>query len=268
MLAGDVTVKGPAETPSPYAASVAWGRADLDVPGWPADAGPRQFRGALLHALMPALPGGWHSDWNGRDNDDGDTLHRRPPILYRVHGGHPSVYAIGPLAHQHIAALGRHLRALHGPDGTVYGVDGVALTMQTDTVKVLPGDFRRYRLRAPLYPPMAAYRRRPRQDRAPSVWPGPGAAGPERAAWAGWVLVSSVTSWLVTAGVDVFAKHPLSIQVLEYRDRPGLTWERASRDIREVRTGFDATFTANVALPPGIGLGARCSEGYGEVEPC
>ena len=84
---------------APWQVSVPWARAWLDIPGW-VDArgkpyGPRVLRGALLNALQ--LPGGMHSDFDGRDAA-GKTLDRPAPICYRVRNGRPQVWLMGELA--------------------------------------------------------------------------------------------------------------------------------------------------------------------------
>lgn len=260
------------ETP-PYLVPLDYGWADLEIPGWPPRCGPRVLRGALLAALMPHLPGGEHSDWTGRD-EDGVSLDRPPPILYRVHRGRCQVYAVGPRAREHLLALARWLRAVRLPgdrgDGAMLPVEAVTPTVGTHILRLDRSPVHVYRLRTPYFPGRALYERRPHPDlREALAWPcaRPTAAHAHRVAWAASAIRRTLAVWLRWHGLQETPNRCVEVQVLEYRDRLGLQWSRPDRGVRDVRHGFSAVFTTNAVLPPGMGLGAHAGEGFGEVWP-
>ena len=194
-----------------------------------------------------------------------------PPICYRVHRGRCSVYAVGPRSRDPLLALACYLRSVQTAAGEVLAVREVAPHVGTCDVEIASAASAVYEFRTPYYPGRAAYRRRPSpSDYTEIAWPGQ--ATPHhaaRVAWAGTAILSSVATWLrEVCGLVPSPTRYLSVQVLEYRERSRLEWARPDRELRDVRAGCVGVFAVNAILPPGVGIGARCSEGFGEVWPC
>lgn len=210
---------------------------------WPY--GPAPLRGAVVAALGDRA----HVDHHGHLGD-GTTRQARATVYYRVRDGAPVVWAYGPRAGDHLAEVAA-LRALRLPAGEVVDVDEAALRLDSTDVGVLKDGWRRYEV-AEYFPSTVAYGRRPRRP------------GPERAAWTGQCLASSVRRWLADVGVSPDVDRPVHVHVHAHDDHE-VRW----RDREEaVRWGFSARFVANARLPDGIGLGQHVSEGFGEVRTC
>jgi hypothetical protein len=265
-------IEDTAETPTtatPWRIELPCARVRLDAPGWPVKAGPRIFRGALIAALMPLLPGGEHSDWTGRLSDDGETLGRPPPIVYRVHQGVPEIFAIGERAHAHGQIVSEVLRSLRLPGGEVIPATVSEVRLSRATVEESLHRWYAYRWRTPYFPCRAAYARRPHVKglRERAVWPGD--TDPltlSLVGWAGRAVHRSLEQWLTAQGVAPQPHRPLAVQVIDYETRPCLDFSRADRGVRDERHGFSGAWITTWQLPDGLGLGAHASEGYGEVE--
>lgn len=223
----------------PWRASVEYGEVELGR--WPTSA--TTLRGAVVAALGPQA----HVDMHNH-LEDGTTRQARATVLYRVSGGRGRVWAYGPRALDHLAAVAR-ISALRLPSGSVVRVDEARLRTRTLEVGLHKAEWYAYDLRTPYFPSEVAYQRRPRGSDA------------EQAAWAGQALSSSIRLWLDDLGIVAAAHRPVHVQVTDCQTER-VNW----RDRKEAaRFGFYATFVTNAILPDGIGLGQHVSEGFGET---
>jgi len=197
--------------------------------------------------------------WHNHD-DRSNTTHRPPEVLYRVRDGRPSLYLLGPRAHDHAALLARHLHALRLPGDGVVDIEGLDLRLDEVVCQLLGKAWQTYDLVTPLFPPRVTWARRPRE---------PGT--PERVAWVGATIASGIRAWLDSVG-PWLGRGQVDLHVMAHRrslrDDLRCAWERPTRGQASRVRGFRCRFTANVALPDGIGLGAHKSEGWGEVRRC
>lgn len=203
---------------------------------WPF--GPTSLRGAVVAAVGPSA----HVDLHNHLGDS--TRQARATVCYRVRDGRPVVYAYGPRALDHLRAVAR-LGALTLPTGELVDVEEAQLTVATTEVGLHKEAWYRYELAAPYFPSTVAYGRRPRTP------------GPERVAWAGQCVASSIRMLLGDLGLEVWPH----VQVVDYQQRQ-VRWR--DRD-EAVRSGFVARFVSNAILPDGIALGQHVAEGFGEV---
>lgn len=189
---------------------------------------------ALRGAVCAAVPDA-HVDFHGH-LEDGTTRQTHATVLYREG---PRVWAYGPRALDHLRAVAV-VRALRLPGGGVVEVEEAELRTGTTDVGVDAKRWHRYTVTA-YFPSSVAYARRPRQ------------AGPERVAWAGQALASSIRMWLENVGLETWPH----VQVHDLQDQP-LRWRE------DAVRGFSAQFVSNAILPPGVGLGQHVAEGFGE----
>lgn len=231
---------------SPWVREVEAARVQLVCawPGLPA----RIVRGAICQELELSLSGEvvptWdhlHAEWHGHGMSE-----RTPRVLYR---DWPGIYTWGEGAHDRARMLGERVKSLRLPGGRVLAVEGADLRLSVVEVQMAKKAWRRYRLATPLYPSDSAYGRRPREH------------GPERVAWAGRALASAIERFGREIGLPLDGLH---VHVERMEDRH-VEWARPGRDILERRAGFVAEFVTNIKLPPGIGLGAKRAEGFGEI---
>lgn len=235
MTAG-VSYSGSALTrPNPWSVEMPWAEVWWPSIRW------RRPESCLRGAVLSALGDDAHVDYHSHQ-PDGSNRQEPPSVCYRITAeGCPLVYLTGPRAMDHVAELAR-LRYLETRE-----TGAPAIRSGSTVVQVTPKRWMRYELVTPYRPSGVVHQRRPRQD------------GPERRAWAGQALTSSLLLVLEQWGIDVDAgNHRPTVHVEQLRnERTGFRGE--------YRWGFRARFVANVALPPGVGVGSHRAFGFGEV---
>jgi hypothetical protein len=222
-----------------------WASIDCD---WPAAAGPRQLRGAVITALARALRPAELEPWCQRDAA-GQAVRRPPAVMYRVHLGEVGVYVLGPQSRDLLGALAYHLTALELPDGTAVPVRGVRSRAYEGQAGHLETGWARYRLRTPYWPPDQWARRRPSEAFL--------------GGWAAAAVADSLRSWCDSWGVS--GRLPVSATVEGLRLR-SLEWARPSQGRAESAAGLSGEVVTNILLPPGAAIGAKVSEGLGELD--
>jgi hypothetical protein len=249
----------------PWAASVLCARVRVGI-RWPD--GPRSWRGALIHALMPRLPGGEHSDWTGRD-EGYQTMMRPPPVCYRVHRDAPEVFFCGERAHMHALAMLRFLEGVSTPEGKRIPIhpSQMQMTVWEERVTIEAARWWAYETVTPIYPGKRNQGRRPRREgQHAQLWPSEQRPDLAQLAWASSGVQRSVMDRLVGFGLEPGrATVPVSVQLVHYKEMRNLTFERADRGIRDRNPGYHVRFLSNVCLPDGLGLASHASEGFGEI---
>lgn len=237
---------------SPFKKPLDYGVAEIQAP-WPNSCGPRQLRGAVIATLGQHLSSEELAPWSGR-NSSGNNLQGPPIVSYRVHQGQASLFVVGPSTKLHLAQAAQYLDELFLPDGTPVAVRGVSTRSYDGEVRQLRAGWVRYRLRTPYFPSASAEQRRPPKDRR---W--------ADRAWAAMAITSSLQLWAAAWGLEPPPHRPFSVEVERMRLRK-VAWARPAKDLRVERIGFDGVFVANVLVPPGACIGAKGSEGMGELE--
>jgi hypothetical protein len=237
---------------TPYARPIDYGEARVDC-DWPYKCGPRQFRGAVIAQMATALHVSEQAPWTMRDAA-GETLKHPPQVLYRVHRGFPMVFCVGDDAHHLLTQLAYHLTHVHLPGGESLSVRHVQTRAYEGEVRVLKDGWASYRLVTPYFPSKTVEARRP-----------PRYQSRYDVAWASFAIESSLRMWAKHHGVEDQLTRPIHTIVADI-DRRKVVWERPQRDMRDIRRGFKCAFVSNLLVPPGIGLGAKISEGFGELE--
>ena len=201
------------------------------------------LRGAIVSALDDP-----HVDFHGH-LENGQTRHAKATIYYRVRRDRPVVYAYGPRAIDHIRTVAM-INSLVAPTTEVVQMESASVQMGRIAVGIHKERWYRYELVTPYFPSSVAYARRPR-----------GGCSPERWAWAGQALTSSIRMWLGSIGLITKRHRPVHVHLGTYDD-VRVTWRDQNKT---VQWGFLAKFVSNAILPPGIGIGQHVAEGFGEV---
>lgn len=206
------------------------------------------LRGAVVAALHGDVDRA-HVDWHNHIPEIGENRNASPYVMYRVHGGVPSVWLWGPRAHENAARLARELAVLRGPAGGQTAVDAVDLATHETAVGLHKSDWFRYRI-TDYWPTSVALSRRPNN----SIF---------RPAWAGQAIAGSIRMWLAELGLETQPHRPVHVQV-----ESGRTCRLRWRGDRDRAWGLSCEFVTNAILPDGFGLGQHRSEGFGEVRLC
>jgi len=177
-------------------------------------------------------------------------------VLYRVHRARgPSVFILGDDARDIAMELVRHVQSVLTPDGERIEIRSWGVRSYDAEIRGLGDGWATYRFTSPYFPSAAGARRRPiGRDVGGLLVP-----------WASTLITSSLSHWAESWGFERPANRPVVAVAADVSVRR-LSWERPARDERVSRQGFRCTFSSNLLVPPGVGLGAKISEGYGEVE--
>lgn len=220
---------------------------------WPRNAGHALLRGAVCGEMQRALSAAGlpdlHADWHNHTGASG-TIQQAPRVMYRLTGRTPHVFFWGPRAHEHALACARHLHSLRfDAEDHIIPLDEVQVSTRTERAGCTGRRPYVYRLASPFFPPKVAAERRPKDPRTP-----------EARAWASFLMASSLRSILGEMGVSVDEGRPIDVHM------EGFDWgEVRYRGTKEAGVGFTATIYTTADLPDGIGVGARRSEGFGEL---
>ena len=228
---------------------VPWARVELGV-RWPHRLDAHVLLAAVGTEMQRRLGTLYHADWLGRDPDTGECIHRRPVVRYDLSTRRPVMWMDGPLAHDHAAAAARYLHAVVLPAGERREIAEVKVDHGVHVVGVHRRRLYSYALATPYFPSHTVSARQP----APA-W--------AKRAWAGEALRSSISDLLAEWGGT--PESPVTVQVEEGRAVP-VRWSRPGRGEDRRLTGFTATFTSPVSLPPGTAVGAHTREGWGRLE--
>lgn len=223
------------------------------VCAWPRNAGHALLRGAVCGEMMRALSAAGlpelHADWHNHAGAAG-TIQQAPRVMYRITDQLPRVFFWGPRAHGHALACARHLRSLRfDSEDRVIPIDEVQVATRTERAGCTGRRPHVYRLASPMFPPKVSAERRPKNVRTP-----------EARAWASFLVAASVRALLGEMGVDLDGGRPVDLHMED------LEWgEVRYRGTKEAGVGFVATIYTTADLPDGVGIGARRSEGFGEL---
>ena len=240
---------------NPYARATVTARVDLGLQ-WRFL--PSALRGAILEEVARISGGNerLHSDWNGRlGGEEGETISRIPPILYRVRGDAAHLYFWGPRTAERLAELGR-VEAVTDPENRRILVE-ISINSRTEETALTPRAWHRYESVSPWWPPARVWGRKPPHDAPQCVWN----------AWAADALSMGILGLFRALGVPEETsgeRTRLTVSVADMRCVP-VVWHRDSKDIHHESVGFMVRFVANCALPDGIMLGKHGAEGYGEI---
>jgi IS1 family transposase len=257
-------------TPTPPTADVQTAEVSF-IPSYWQDWSARVIKAAVLTELIRAgiEP---HSDFSGRvDGPDSETMERKAPICYRHRGDRIVIYAWGARAHAHADLLARTLRAIRVPDEAGEEIDAtgrryrvvtlqsMVLTKRTESIGLLSktemeggGGWYAYETVSPIWPPKNAKHKRPHPKRDPHAY----------MAWVGATVAGSIRDLLQSYGIRDERVH---VHIVEHKRVPGMRWERDRPGAQEEVDGLHVRFLVNARVPDGWAVGARGSDGYGEV---
>ena len=239
----------------PWMRSTVTARVDLGV-RWRFS--PSALRGATLEQIARVSGGNerMHSDWNGRlGGEEGETISRIPPILYRVRGDAAHLYLWGPRTAERLAELGA-VDCVINPEGRVCPVE-LTMDTRTEEVGITPRAWHLYETTTPWWPPARPWGRRPQRTDPDAVW----------AAWCADALSIGILGFFRAMGATEITEggaSRLTVSVVSAH-RTSVVWHRDEKGIHKEETGFLLRFVANCALPDGIMLGKHGAEGYGEI---
>ena len=233
----------------PWRRDLVHGEATLVCP-WPRRLAARHLRAAVITELAEHLPEDALAPWSQR-RPDGSLLQSMPRVMYRS-GAPPRVHVWGDEAPRLLKVLDQVCK-LRAPDEMVAPVEAVKRRVWQSEIAHTKSRLHTYRLETPLFPCDAANRRRASAQHA-------GPAG-ERW-WATNVIESAVRNLLAEAGVEDRLAFPIHVCDIDLRVER-VRWERPARGTRDERRGVAGTFMVNAAIPDGLAVGAKVSEGFG-----